>query len=427
MYKKFERAGKRYRTYHIRRVKKVRRAAKHPFVIPVITLLVLGTVTAVMAFIFLRSDTTTSPNVVVISDDRQQQIVSSNESTVGALLKKLKLDLHEGDVVEPALATRIQQDDFRINIYRAVPVEVIDGGSKVFARSAQTTSRNVAQQAGLEVFPEDRLEKKPITDFLATGGISEVVTIDRALPVNVNLYGAQVVMRSHAETVRALLEERKVKLGPKDEVRPALDTPLATAGQVSVVRNGLTTLTVQEDIPVPKQIIADNTLSYGVSAVRQKGAPGKRAVTYEVNTQNGAEVSRTAIQTVIIQQPVTEIVVQGSNLSGIKGDMARAGIAPSDYQYADHIISRESGWCPTKWQGEYGGCPVYHGTPTDPRIGYGLCQATPGSKMADSSRGGGPDWGTNPVTQLRWCSFYATSRYGSWAAAYNFWLSHHYW
>src|SRR5206468_3396393 len=138
--------------------------------------------------------------------------------------------------------------------------------------------------------------------------------------------------------------------------------------------------------------------------------------------KDNIETGRTLIQKVVAKQPVTQIVVVGSSLSGIKGDMALAGIAPSDYQYADYIISRESGWCPTKAQGQYGGCPPYAGS-VPSYGGYGLCQSTPGSKVATA----GGDWATNPVTQLRWCSGYAIGRYGSWAAAYSHWVANHNW
>jgi hypothetical protein len=40
---------------------------------------------------------------------------------------------------------------------------------------------------------------------------------------------------------------------------------------------------------------------------------------------------------------------------------------------------------------------------------YGIPQAYPGTKMASA----GPDWRTNPETQLRWMIGYARSRYGS--------------
>lgn len=428
MRRKYKRYQAHYRKFQKRRVVRlpeftVHPIARHPFAVPVATFFGLFFLTGLALMIFNRKPTTIDPNIVVISHDKEQQIVSSKEPTVGALLSKLNIKVNDGDVVEPALTTPIRQDDFRINIYRAVPVEIVDGGQATLAMSARTTERNVATDAGIKIYPEDHLTTKPITDFVSSGAVTEEVVIDRATPVNVNLYGTPVVMRTHAKTVGDLLAERNIKLKPQDQVKPDPATPIAEAGMISVVRNGLSTLTVQEDIAMPVQTVQDNTLAYGTSAVRQQGAVGKKAVTYQVNTVNGIEVSRTPIQETVIQPPVPQVVVMGTNLSGIKGDMALAGISPDEYQYADFIISNESGWCPTKWQGEYGGCPAYHGTPSSSYTGYGLCQATPGYKMSSE----GDDWATNPVTQLRWCSGYARSRYGSWYGAYEHWVSHHNW
>jgi hypothetical protein len=112
--------------------------------------------------------------------------------------------------------------------------------------------------------------------------------------------------------------------------------------------------------------------------------------------------------------PVQEITVIGTNVN-IPRDkisiMVAAGIRESDYGYVDYIVSHEGGWDGvTKYNRSGSGA-------------YGICQALPGSKRASA----GSDWATNPVTQLRWCSGYASGRYGSWYGAYNFWLSRHYW
>jgi hypothetical protein len=101
--------------------------------------------------------------------------------------------------------------------------------------------------------------------------------------------------------------------------------------------------------------------------------------------------------------------------------MSQAGISPADFGAVDYIVSHESGWCSTKWEGEIGGCPAYHGV--SDYDGYGLCQSTPPQKMASA----GSDWKTNPVTQLKWCNSYAISRYGSWWQSYNHWVAHHNW
>ncbi len=85
--------------------------------------------------------------------------------------------------------------------------------------------------------------------------------------------------------------------------------------------------------------------------------------------------------------------------------MASAGIAESDWGYVDYIVSRESGWNPNATNRSSGAC--------------GLVQALPCSKV--------PGNGYDPVDNLRWATDYATGRYGSWASAYAFWTSNHWW
>ncbi|HLG91234.1 MAG TPA: hypothetical protein VI336_03710, partial [Candidatus Saccharimonadales bacterium] len=129
-------------------------------------------------------------------------------------------------------------------------------------------------------------------------------------------------------------------------------------------------------------------------------------------------------QQAVVDPPVPRVVAVGTAISvsgAKKALMAKVGISSSNYAYVNFIISRESGWCPTKWQGEFGTCPAYHGVPSSG--GYGLCQSTPPGKMATA----GSDWKTNPVTQLKWCDGYANSRHGGWAGAYSFWLANSYW
>lgn len=395
----------------------------HWSVVPLITFGVLLTASSIGYLLFTHDKPRTSDAlIVIVSHDKVEQTVPTRQTTVGDLLQKLDIRLKDGDIVEPAADTEIKQDDFRINVYRAVPIEVVDNGHKTFTFSAATTPRSIAKQAGATVYPEDRLVTKPVTDFLADGTLGQQVVIDRATPVMLNLYGDQLSIRTQAKTVDDLLKEKNIKLGKDDSVQPAKETPLTANSQVFLLRQGTKIATVTEEIPAPQEVISDPGLAFGTSAVRQQGSAGQRVITYQINLQNGQEVSRTPIQTVTTREAVKQIVVQGASLSGIKGNMALAGISPGDYNYVDYIISRESGWCPTKAQGQYGGCPPYSGSvPT--YGGYGLCQSTPPQKMASA----GADWATNPVTQLKWCNGYALSRYGSWAAAYNHWVTSHNW
>ncbi|MER6123777.1 transglycosylase SLT domain-containing protein [Streptomyces sp. NPDC001795] len=79
----------------------------------------------------------------------------------------------------------------------------------------------------------------------------------------------------------------------------------------------------------------------------------------------------------------------------------------TQYEAFNKIVSHESGWNPQATNSSSGA--------------YGLVQALPGSKMASA----GSDWKTNPATQIKWGLNYMNSRYGSPAAAWNFWSTHH--
>jgi uncharacterized protein YabE (DUF348 family) len=414
--------SRRLKKVHLKHARRFSKLRKHPFYYPALLFMILmGLFIGFMVSARGKNYFPTDSKIVIISHDGLKETIPTKAPTVSVFLTKEQIKLNVGDVVEPGLDTKITQDDFRINIYRSQPVEIVDGSHREFTFSAETTPRSIVQQSGTPIYAEDGLDIVPTTNFLTNGAIGEQIVIARAAPINVNLYGTATVIRTHAKTVGDLLKEKHIVLAKDDHVEPSVSTPLSPAITVYLFHKGTKVITVQEQIAMPMQTILDNNLAYGTSAVRQAGSPGTQISTYQIDLKNNVEVGRTLLNTVITQQPVTEILAQGTNLSGIKGDMALAGIGPQDYQYADYIISNESGWCPTKAQGEHS-CPVVPDNQYTPN-GYGLCQATPGSKMSSA----GSDWATNPVTQLKWCNGYAVSRYGSWFAAYNHWTAYRNW
>ncbi|MCX4781789.1 transglycosylase SLT domain-containing protein [Streptomyces sp. NBC_01264] len=82
-------------------------------------------------------------------------------------------------------------------------------------------------------------------------------------------------------------------------------------------------------------------------------------------------------------------------------------LIPNAGQYAafNAIIQHESGWR-TRAVNASGA--------------YGLGQALPASKMASF----GPNWKSNPRTQIKWALNYMDTRYGSPEAAWSFWQAH---
>lgn len=192
------------------------------------------------------------------------------------------------------------------------------------------------------------------------------------------------------------------------------------------------------------QIIAAIVLTSGIAYA----LPAQPAPTDKPVTQHSEVTAKTETPTPVVQEkvaettPVAEVtakveapvpvvqpvaapakVISQYDFGGQGDWFNQSGISQADYRAVDYILSRESGWCAYKWQGEIGACPTYHGAPTDPSVGYGLCQSTPANKMASA----GSDWETNPVTQLKWCNAHAQDRHGSWGASYQYWLANHNW
>jgi uncharacterized protein YabE (DUF348 family) len=388
-----------------------RHILRRPYLLPIFGLVLGAGIVATL--VFYKGGTPTfrpsDSHVVFLFENGKKQTIDTKAQTVGELVQRLPLRLIPEDVVEPSADTQIVEDNFRINIYHARPVTIVDGTNKTVALTAQKSARVVAEAAGLKVNPED------IASFaqgdVAQNVIGEKVVVARATPVTLNLYGTQVPSYTQAATVATMLSEKHIKLDNGETVNPSLKTPITPNMQIFILAKGSQVVTTEETIPAPVQSVNDITLSFGTKVIRQQGSPGKQAVTYLITEQKGIEVSRKVIQQAIVQAPVPQIVAIGATID-INGDktaiMAAAGIASGDYAYANFIVSHESGWRPTA---------------ANPSGAYGLCQALPGSKMASA----GADWQTNPITQLRWCSGYAHSRFGSWAAAYNYWLSHRNW
>jgi hypothetical protein len=81
--------------------------------------------------------------------------------------------------------------------------------------------------------------------------------------------------------------------------------------------------------------------------------------------------------------------------------LGQYGWDSGQFSCLDPLWTHESGW------------NVYAHNPSSGA--YGIPQALPGDRMASA----GPDWASNPATQIRWGLTYIQGRYGSPCAAWD--------
>ena len=90
------------------------------------------------------------------------------------------------------------------------------------------------------------------------------------------------------------------------------------------------------------------------------------------------------------------VSVGGGNAAIGQRMAARWGWTGGQWNCLNALWTRESGWQVTVWNTQGSGA-------------YGIPQSKPASKMASA----GPDYMTNPRTQIRWGLGYIKSRYGT--------------
>lgn len=387
-------------------------------------------ISAIFLFVFsagglvVANGETLVPNdshVISLYIDGEELSVPSRAKTVGDFIQNADIEVGEFDSVEPDLGQVINADLFRVRVTRARPYTVRDGQKEYASLSAQSSARLIAESVGLDLKPADLVAFLPpsLEDATTLGRVVEIV---RSKQITLTLYGTAQIVHTNSDTVDALLIELAISPAPDDELSPSRETALSDGLQVFVNRNGIKVATEEVLIEPPTEYIQDDNLTIGASSVKDPGLPGKRIVTYEIITENDKEISRKEISSVVLEQPRTKVVARGRAAGQIGAEreqfMALAGIASGEFAAVNYIIGQESGWCATKWQGQWGRCPDFYEelhNPSDSSVGYGLCQSTPAIKMASIA----PDWQTNAVAQLKWCYNYMLG-YGSAVAAADF-------
>lgn len=348
----------------------------------------------------------TGGRLITVHDRGSQTAFITTKTTLKEALSEHGIQLDNKDAVEPSLNETLVAPDYQVNIYRARPVTVIDGATRQKIVTPYQSAERIVQGAGISLNPEDTTTLERSNDIMSDGAGLQL-TIDRATPLSLNLFGAVTEIRTQAETFGELLKEKKLSLGAQDMASVSNDTPISAGMEIRIWREGKQTVNAEEVVNFETEQIKDADRPVGFKEIQSVGVAGKRTVTYEIDIKNGQEVARVEIASLVTVAPVKQVEVVGSKPKtlpysggGSKTEWLAASAIPEEsWGYADFMVQKESRWNPNAVNKSSGAC--------------GLAQALPCSKL-------GPNW-SNPVVALNWMNGYVNGRYGSWENAYNFW------
>lgn len=270
-------------------------------------------VLAAIIIIGLTKNTQTSDEhrrLITVYDRGVQSAFLSDAKTLGQALQSKGIPLDAHDAVEPAVTEELVAPSYQVTIYRARPVTVIDGATKVKIMTAYQTAARIAHDAGIGLYPEDATNVSRSLDFTGEGAGLQL-TITRAVPINLDLYGKTTEIRTQGKTVQDMLKEKNIVLGDKGRVSVALATPITSGMNVRVWREGKQTVSVDQAIPFEIERIYDADRPIGYREVTVVGKNGVRSINYEVEIKEGAEISRQEIAQIVTQVPVKQVETVG--------------------------------------------------------------------------------------------------------------------
>lgn len=267
-------------------------------------------------------DIPSDKHVITIYDQGEKRVVLTDAGTVKETLEQAGASLSEHDRVEPALDTEFVAQNYTVNIYRARPVMIVDGMKREQVLTPYGAAKDIAKDAGIEVHDEDVLTLEQSGDVLRDG-VGSKLTIERATSLQLVLYGAKSTAYTQATTVADFLKSKDITLGKDDTLSVSKNAAIVEGMTVEIWRNGVQTVTEEQEVEFPVEQIEDADREIGYKEVKTPGKKGKKTVTFEVTMKNGQEVERKEIQSVVTEQPEKQVEIVGAKPS-FSGDFGAA-------------------------------------------------------------------------------------------------------
>ena len=124
--------------------------------------------------------------------------------------------------------------------------------------------------------------------------------------------GQRRVIETQAPTVGELLREQSIFLGEQDRVEPPDYTPIERTVTIQIVRVLIKTETTREPLQFERIYTREENLPEGQVRVSKLGANGEAEIDYQVTLEDGREVSRREIARRVLQQPIDELLLIGT-------------------------------------------------------------------------------------------------------------------
>ena len=199
----------------------------------------------------------------------------------------------------------------QIEIRRAARLTVIDDGVESSIVANADTIGDAFSEAGITLDLTD--EVRPSLDTAPAPEMT--IHIKRALPLKLLVDGVTIEARSNAANVGDALVALDAPLFGLDYVLPPAETAVSAGMTIEIVRVTEDIVSASATIDFAVKTRLDDSLNLDDVAVLQDGRAGRQETNYRVRYENGIEVARDLIDTVVVEAPIDKIVAYGSRIA----------------------------------------------------------------------------------------------------------------
>ncbi len=256
-------------------------------------------------------------NVLLIVDG-QQRTLRTPLNSPAEILASQNVEIRESDLVwvdgtpaQPQALADWPVPASEIEVRHSFTVTVRDGETETVIETTANTVGDALYEAGIEIFITDLV----VPDANAQLSGDTLVTIDRAQPITIVVDGVTLTTRAQGGTVLDALTEAGVALVGLDYTIPTEDAPLEAGMTIRVLRVTEDISTFEEPIPYETAYQPDDSLPLDQQQVVQAGQNGTMVYEERVRYENGEEVGREPAGSYVGQEPVTQIIAYGTQIT----------------------------------------------------------------------------------------------------------------
>ncbi len=202
--------------------------------------------------------------------------------------------------------------DHQIQLFRATLINLQMETGATQFITDEETLAEALAGEGIEIFEADQLSYPPET-FL--DGLPLTVRLIRAKPLMVHLVDETITIRTTADTVGSALAGAGLALQGLDYSTPPENEPLPENNQIHVIRVEEEILLKQEQIPFSAEYQAANDLELDQLQILSGGEYGLSAQRLRITYENGSEISRGLEKEWIIKEPEPRIIGYGTQVN----------------------------------------------------------------------------------------------------------------